>query len=675
MNRHPRHCVLLLVLLLALPLAGTLSVPDAAAESANFVPSPEAQRHLAWRRAEAVAKARLASKLREAQAKMSPGQALYDVHHYDLDLALDHVAQHLDGTVTVTATVTGDSLTAMELDLNGNKETVTAATAGGQPATWSQTQGLLTVDLDRTYYQGETVTVTVTYGGNPDGDYFGWDSHNGEPMIWTLSEPFGARDWWPCKDVNTDKADSVDVRTTVASNLIVASNGLQVSDTDNGDGTHTVHWSTHYPIATYLVSLAIYPYQTWTDWYTPQAGGSSMPVEFFVFPDHYASLLPNYNKTVGMIDAFAQAFGEYPFLAEKYGHAEFLWGGGMEHQTITSLGGWWEYVIAHELAHQWWGDAITCADFHHIWLNEGFATWCEAYWREVTEGWSGYHDEMMAAAYKGPGTIYVEDTSNFWGIFDGNLSYNKASWVVHMLRGILGDDAFFAGLRQYLQQYGYGTATTEQFRDVMEAAGGRDLDAFFQQWIYGEYYPVYDWSWEPATLDGGPAVHVAISQAQTNTGLFDQPVWLRVTTTAGTVDTLLENNQRVTDYLVPVPGSVQAVALDPDDWVLCDKQEIVSTATGALPAVVTLGAIHPNPFNPRTVIPYSLSRDGRVELAVYDLAGRRVRTLLDGTRAAGPGEAVWTGCDDAGRPVPSGTYLVRLRAGDAVAVRRAVLAR
>ena len=146
-----------------------------------------------------------------------------------------------------------------------------------------------------------------------------------------------------------------------------------------------------------------------------------------------------YALTVPMIDAFAQGYGEYPFVQEKYGHAEFTWGGGMEHQTISSMGGWSEDLISHELAHQWWGDMITCADFGHIWLNEGFATWSEAYWKELSDGVETYRLYMDYASYWGGGTIFVEDPLND-NIFDGNLSYNKGSWVVHMLRGVLGDE-------------------------------------------------------------------------------------------------------------------------------------------------------------------------------------------------------------------------------------------
>ena len=322
------------------------------------------------------------------------------------------------------------------------------------------------MNLDRTYATGETVTVSVTYSGNPAGESFGWDSHGGQPMIWTLSEPFGARDWWPCKDVNNDKADSVDIRVTVPDNLIVASNGLLVSDVDNG-ATRTFHWHTDYPIATYLVSLAMPPLhhvlatgtRRWpaaTRW---RCSSSSTPT---IYDDVQAT----YALTVPMIEAFAQGFGEYPFVDEKYGHAEFTWGGGMEHQTFTSLGGWSEDLISHELAHQWWGDMITCADFDHIWLNEGFATWGEAYWKEQTDGLRHLpavhgHRRLLRRAARSSSRIPLNDN-----IFDGNLSYNKGSWVVHMLRGVLGDDGLLRRPRR-------STARTYALRQRHHRAAAR----------------------------------------------------------------------------------------------------------------------------------------------------------------------------------------------------------
>src|SRR5262249_31487967 len=161
-----------------------------------------------------------------------------------------------------------------------------------------------------------------------------------------------------------------------------------------------------------------------------------------------------------------------PFQDEKYGHAQFLWSGGMENETCTSLGSFGEYTVAHELSHQWWGDAVTCRDFHHVWLNEGFATFSEAQWAESQGGIGAYHTYMNNLAYTGAGTVYVPDLSDVHRVFNYNLSYQKGAWVLHMLRHIMGDTAFFGALRSYLQQHYFGTAVTADFQAACEAAYG-----------------------------------------------------------------------------------------------------------------------------------------------------------------------------------------------------------
>ncbi len=510
-------------------------------------------------------------------------QEQYDVQHYDLTLALNPTTHILTGTNVITAEVTGAAISTLELDLDTGMS-VTACTAGGGATTWTHAAGLLTVNLDRSYGPGETVQASVSYAGNPSGGAFGWDTHLGQPIIWTLSEPFGAREWWPCKDLNSDKAETMDIRVTVPSTLIVASNGSLEADVDNGNGTRSFHWHSSYPIVPYLVSLAIHPYAVNSDWYTPMGGGDPMEVRFYVYPDDVGNAAENNAKVVGMIEAFAPAFGEYPFINEKYGHAQFPWGGGMEHQTCTSMGGWWESVIAHELGHQWYGDMITCADFSHIWLNEGFASWTEAVYYESLGGPEAYRQYMDGMAYYGPGTVIVENPYSE-NIFDGNLSYDKGAWLVHMLRGVLGDEDFFAGLAAYRTQYGFGSATTEQLRDVLEGVSGRDLDAFCQQWVYGEYFPVYRLGW---TATPG-MVQVDIEQIQENTGLFAMPITLRVNTDQGSTDFVVENSLASESYQLSVAGTVESVQLDPDRWILRQVQTTVSNPTFAAGILVVNG--------------------------------------------------------------------------------------
>jgi aminopeptidase N len=545
-----------------------------------FSSPAQTERPVDFRRDLARQKAGRFAGLHAATVSQTENQTQYDVTHYDIDLTIDHVAQTVAGAVTITGMVLSSTLDEVDLDL---ASTLTVSRVDGESApllSFTHASDLLTVTLPSSLYQGETFSLTVQYSGPPDYSYgaFGFDSFGGLPMIWSLSEPFGARSWWPCKDVPSDKANSVDLHITVDPSLIVASNGTLVGVVNNAT-TKTYNWHEGYPISTYLVSVAIHPYTTFSDWYR-YSPADSMEVQFYVYPSHYTTVQATYALTVDMIAAFAELFGEYPFLDEKYGHAEFTWGGGMEHQTITSLGGWSEYLIAHELSHQWWGDMITCDDFHHIWLNEGFATYAEALWSEYRYGMARYHSDMKAAAYFGPGTIYVDDTSDWNRIFDAGLSYNKGSWVLHMLRHVVGDSTFFHILKTYYAdtRYQYDTATTEEFRDLCEVESGMDLDFFFHQWIYEEYAPTYIYQWSADNVGGLYHVNLSIDQAQSNY-IFTMPIDITIETAAGETTLVVWDSQPSQQFSLVVEDAPLALDLDRDNWILktVEKQIVQPT--------------------------------------------------------------------------------------------------
>ena len=662
----------MIIMIFALPALAVLTTPLASMpDESPFTHRYQTQQ---FRMQEAETKTRLMAKMQVHDDARTENMELYDVTFYDLQIELNPITDILSGTTTILAEVVGGSLSTMDLNLLSNMN-VSAATAAGNVASFVHSSNVLTVTLDRTYQTGEMVTVSVDYSGNPEGDNFGWDSYGGDPLIWTLSEPFGARDWWPCKDLNTDKADSVDLHVTVPDDLIVASNGLLESTTVPAPGKKTFFWKERYPIPTYLVSLAIHPFATFSNTYTGLDGTTTMPVDYYVIPSYLGQAQMGYPVTVDMLEAFSGGFGEYPFINEKYGHAHFPWGGGMEHQTLTSLSysAYSEHIISHELGHQWFGDMVTCADFHHIWLNEGFASWTEAYWLEMSVGTAAYREEMNDAAYYGDGTIYVENPNNFWEIFDYNLTYLKASWVPHMLRGVLGDEDFFAGLLAYREAFEYDSATTEQFRDVFEEVSGRDLDNFFQQWIYGAGHPHYSVNYSTEMISGSTVVQVRIEQTQ-NEPVFDMTLELKIDQMLGNQNFTIENNQRVQYYSFTIPGSVSGVQLDPNGWVLCqinyggasDVPSLVKDEPRLLPNV-------PNPFNPSTNIIYALPADAQVRLSVYDLSGRLVRTLENGQKAAGEHSVRWDGRDGQGLAQASGMYFVRLNAGGKTGLRKITL--
>jgi hypothetical protein len=513
--------------------------------------------------------------------QQSPGKTAnqddFNVTFYDIRLDLNTSNGSLKGRVETHLFPTVSNLTRVDLNFAQNMQ-VDSVLVSDKKAGYTHSDHIISIQLNDASQQTDRVEVTVFYHGFPTATGLGsyvstyFDS---KPIVWTLSEPYGARAWWPCKDIPEDKADSVDIRVTVPEGMRVASNGLLVSETTE-NGRATFHWQERYPIATYLVSIAAYDYIRYSDEYVTLAG-DTMPIQFFVFPDNYNNSIfrNNYALTNDMIEAFAGLFGEYPFVEEKYGHAEFLWGGGMEHQTCTSLGGYSEGLIAHELAPPWWGDMVTCADFHHIWLNEGFATYSEALWREHSEGTEAYHEEVSYNAYKGGGSIYVEDATNVGRIFHGGLSYAKASYVLHMLRNVVGDEDFFAILKAYYkdERFQYDVARTEDFREVCEQVSGLNLDKFFQQWIYGQYYPKYRYDWVSNERgDGSYEVRVSIEQVQTNTGLFWMPVDVAIYLPGETVMQVAWDSLRVQEFVFQVDQRPDSVALDPENWILKDVE-------------------------------------------------------------------------------------------------------
>ncbi|MEW5702532.1 MAG: M1 family metallopeptidase [Candidatus Zixiibacteriota bacterium] len=504
-------------------------------------------------------------------------QAGFDATYYDLDLSIDEIAQTISSRVTMYARARVASFNAPTLNLTSSL-TVDSVRTFGRPVTWSHVSGFLYVTLDSLYAVGEEFEVTVYYHGHPPtGGFqgFAFGTHSGWPIISTLSEPYLAQSWWPCKDTPSDKADSTDVRMRVNDALYGVSNGILRDSVNNGDGTITYWWHESYPITTYLVSLAITNYARFDHWYHHGPGGvDSMPVRFYSYPELLTDAQNFWPVSVTQIGVLADKFGEYPFLNEKYGIAHFTWGGAMEHQTVsshTSGGfGFGQYLIVHELSHQWWGDMITCRDWHHIWLNEGFASYCEAVWAEYLGGTASYRNYMSSMNYFSGGRIYIDDTTNINNIFSTRV-YDKGAWVLHMLRGIVGDSVFFQIMRTYYSDpdHQYKDAVTEEFRDIAEAVSGFDLHEFFADWIYGYYYPKYYVSWFSEAGLTGWQVYVHLRQGQTTEpAVFDMPVELRLYD-ALDADTLrVWNTARDQDYQFTTAFLPTNLKVDPNNWIL-----------------------------------------------------------------------------------------------------------
>ncbi len=530
-------------------------------------------------------------------AQSTAADERFDVTYYKLDIRLTTSPNYLRGSVTMNAASRVNGLAAITLDLMSSMS-IDSIRIGGLAAAFLQHASSFDVTLDRTYNSGEMISINIFYEGIPGSSGFGsfeFSSHSATPWVWSLSEPYGAKDWWPCKDHPADKADSADILVRCDTAYRVGSNGKLISVTNHGDGTHTYHWQERYPISTYLVSVAVTNYAAFSNWfkYTPT---DSMEVLNYVLPEHLASAQANLPLVVGMLHIYSDLFGLYPFIQEKYGHSEFGWGGGMEHQTMTSLGGFSEGLTAHELAHQWFGDMITCRTWPDIWLNEGFATYCEILYREQKYGTGAYWGGVAgvkASARAAVGTLSIVDTANIGVLFGWNLVYAKGATVLHMLRHVLGDSVFFKSMYDYAHHpsYRFGTASTADFRSMCESTSGKDLTYFFNEWVYGQNYPHYRYGWTSQSTDSGYAMSLDVRQTTgtSNPSFFTMPIDFKILSTGWDTTVTLFNNSSPQAFSLTVSHKPLSIQLDAQGWILQINDTVKPFV--AYPAALSFGTV------------------------------------------------------------------------------------
>ncbi len=613
--------------------------------------------------------------LQEAEMKAQQAQWLmkqtiaqdatgYDALFYHLQLNVLPTETRIIGKLTMRAHSEFDNLTEVRLDLYENMEVTDVL---GNAIAFSEQGNALIVTLDRGYQRGESFQISIDYNGTPTFTgfaSFSFQQHSTGPIIASLSEPYYARTWWPCKDTPADKADSVYLDITVPSNLTAISNGT-LENTTVENGTTTFYWRHRYPITTYLVSVAISNYAVIDNVYTFD-DGTTMPLQYFVFPQVRSQAEQQLADTPAMLDYFNSVFGDYPFKKEKYGMAQFTWGGGMEHQTITSLGSFGDFLVAHELAHQWWGDMISPSTWTDIWLNEGFATYSEALYVGHRDGAEGYHSYMQVIERAFPGTVIVTDTTNINSIFSSTV-YRKGAWVLHMLRGQIGDQDFFELLKRYAQdsRYRFGNATTEAFQNLAEEISGQELDWFFNQWLRREGRPTLRFSWKN---NPGNQLLLHIEQAQDG-----EPYRLPLTiaTISGNDTTLfkIESSTRFQEYSFGLPKPADRLSIDPQNWIHENQQ-------AAPPSEFALKPAGPNPFRleqGNLRIDFSLIKTDDVKLSVYDITGRRVREIYQGRLPSGDHRYFWDGRNAERALIASGVYLIRLETANGERATRKIV--
>lgn len=554
----------------------------------------------------------------------------YDLVYQRMEWNINPEERYISGNVTSYFVSQLEGLNQISFNLYDSL-TVDSVVQGTQRINFNRSHNLLTLQLNHTLQQEEKDSVTVFYKGIPGNKGYGsfvQGNHKGVPIIWTLSEPYGALEWWPCKQSLADKIDSIDVWVTSPEAYRTGSNGVLVLDTVI-NGNRTMHWKHRFPIATYLVAIATTNFASYSDSLL-QSDGRKIEILNYVYPENLDTAKKQTPVTAEIMQLYNQLIGEYPFAREKYGHAQFGWGGGMEHQTMSFMAGFNFELIAHELAHQWFGDYITLASWHDIWLNEGFATYLTGLaYENLMDGfwwprWKQVNTERILSSPSG--SVYVVDTTSVSRIFDGRLSYSKGAYLLHMLRWILGDTNFFKGLRSYFNDpaIANGFAQNQQFIQHMESAGDTTLSEFFNDWYYGEGFPIYSANY----IQKNPEIlHIRLSQitSDSNVDFFEMPVPVRVYNSDKTdsIDFRLINTENNQEFTVNPGFEISTLKIDPDLWLISQTAEIVQT-----PFIKTSNEfqVFPNPFKNQLKVILPTGEENE-RTSIYSTEGKLIKTF------------------------------------------------
>ncbi len=605
-----------------------------------------------------------------------------DVKYHRFEWKVDPSVRRISGAVT-TYFKAISTLTEISFDLDETLK-VDSVIHRGAKASFAQfaSDKTLKINTNATIQAGVLDSVTVYYGGVPPNTGFG--SYNQRlrnsttPETWTLSEPYGGRDWWPGKMDLSDKIDSIDVIVTTPPQYRVASNGLLVREIQLDANNKLYHWKHRYPIANYLVCFAVTNYTQYID-KAPLSRGDTMNLLNYVYPESLTSSQQWSWKCGNAMLLYDSLFIEYPFKKEKYGHAQFGWGGGMEHQTmsfmvnITDAG-----LMAHELAHQWFGDRVTCGSWSDIWLNESFATYLTGLYYQYVEPlyWINWRKDALGSATAGTsGSVFCTDTTDINRIFNGSLSYNKGAYVLHTLRWKVGDTAFFKGVRNYLNDptLAYGFARTADLKRHIEAASGQDLTEFFNDYFYGQGYPSYTLDGcNTGDIPGAFKVRIRQTTSHTSVPLFEMPIPVKLISKSLGKDTTIVLNITSNDQTFTVQHKlnrfIDSVVIDPEFQILSKNNKInwsICTATQEIDNQ-WLTTVSPNPVSSVLTFNFQNNKTEKVDVQILNEVGQIVfsekRNILVGENNVSVNV----------QKLPSGIYFLKLSSNERLSSQKFV---
>ncbi len=538
------------------------------------------------------------------------------------DWKVDPAVFFINGAVT-TYFIPTTSITNMEFDMS-IALTIDSVLYHNSQITFNHTGEILQVNFPSSLPSATTDSVSIYYQGIPPNTGFGsFDTsmHAGTPVLWTLSEPYGAKDWWPCKQNLSDKIDSVDIIVTCPSAYRAASNGLLVNEFISGPNRIAV-WKHRHPIAAYLVCFAVSNYSVYTN--LVPFNGDTVKVINYVYPEDLATAQAGTPDIIPQMQLYDTLFGEYPFFDEKYGHTECNFGGGMEHQTMTFVGGFYYELLSHELAHHWFGDMVTCANWHDIWLNEGFATYCAGLCYEhyaPTQYWMPYITGKISYVVSQPdGSVYCGDTTSVNRIFDDRLTYAKGGMILHTLRWVIGDSAFYAAINNYLNLYAYGFATTANLQQQFEISSGQNLSWYFADWFMGEGFPTYSISWSES---GSNLVSFTVNQTQSHPSVPFYELPLPIEFKDATHDTIVrvQNNFSGQAFSVQLSFHADSLIFDPQYWIISANNVVNNVPQLTIDNSIS---VFPNPTSDQLSIQTGNGFTGNAKAKIVDASGKLV---------------------------------------------------
>ena len=562
-------------------------------------------------------------------------QSNYDVVFYKIDLHVNNNSTFINGHASIKCRIEEESDTLI-FDL-GSQLQVDSVLLNDSATNYNHVKDQLFI-LSEEFEVDTYVTISIYYEGDGndeqvEGALFNKSYLDYGNFTYSLTEPYSSKYWYPTKQVLTDKADSVFVYLTIPKGLKAGSNGLLTEIIEVNDSLIQYRWESRYPTAFYLISLAVGDYFDYTFYSSYDTVYSDLPVVNYIYnsEDYLEVNKSSIDTTSALLRVFSELFVPYPFSHEKYGHCTAPLGGGMEHQTMTTLGSFGFDLVAHELAHQWFGNYVTCTSWNDIWINEGFASYCEYLAHEFLEDEEGAFAWMERtqnlALNSDAGSVYIPDDEleSTSRIFDYKSTYKKGASIIHMLRYELDDDSlFFDVLNEFITSKAYGNGSVPDLLETIKTVTGNDYNWFFTQWYYGSGYPIFSVDW----YQRGDSLTFLITQNTSqpeSISFFQSSLDIKILGPTGDSTIRLPILSPETKHQIVVDMEVYDVIVDPDNFLLKEVERIGRVDSLMAPSRFEI-LVFPNPTKDSVQL-YSLSNIRYASITLLSIDGKKLKAF------------------------------------------------